>query len=96
VVTITHVNSLYTIAGEHTYAHPGTYHGEVIVSAGDATPVRADFTASWPTRAADGSRPLPRHLHPVSLHHRRWRLYATSTSSSPDAQWSAVDWRKRP
>jgi hexosaminidase len=46
--TSTHVSSLYTVVGEHTYAHPGTYHGEVIVSAGDATPVRADFTAIWP------------------------------------------------
>jgi len=42
------VNSLYTIFGEHTYAHPGTYHGVVIVSAGNATPVRADFTVTWP------------------------------------------------
>jgi hexosaminidase len=45
--TGTQVNSLYTIFGEHTYAHPGTYHGVVIVSAGNATPVRADFTVIW-------------------------------------------------
>jgi len=45
--TGTQVNSLYTIFGEHTYAHPGTYHGQVIVSAGNATPVRADFTVTW-------------------------------------------------
>jgi len=45
--TGTQVNSLYTIFGEHTYAHPGTYHGVVIVSAGNATPVRADFTVVW-------------------------------------------------
>jgi hypothetical protein len=46
--TGTQVNSLYTISGVHTYAHPGTYHGVVIVSAGNAAPVRADFTATWP------------------------------------------------
>jgi hexosaminidase len=46
--TGTQVNSLYTIFGEHTYARPGTYHGEVIVSAGNATPVRAGFTVTWP------------------------------------------------
>jgi hexosaminidase len=46
--TGTQVNSLYTIAGEHTYAHPGTYHGVVTVSAGNAAPVRAGFTATWP------------------------------------------------
>jgi hexosaminidase len=46
--TGTAVNSLYTIFGDHTYRHPGTYHGVVIVSAGNARPVRADFTAIWP------------------------------------------------
>jgi hexosaminidase len=46
--TGTRVNSLYTIFGGHTYARPGTYHGTVIVSAGNAGPVRADFTATWP------------------------------------------------
>jgi hexosaminidase len=46
--TGTGVNGLYTIFGEHTYARPGTYHGVVIVSAGNATPVRAGFTAVWP------------------------------------------------
>jgi hexosaminidase len=46
--TGTQVNSLYTIFGEHTYPHRGTYHGEVIVSAGNAAPVRASFTAIWP------------------------------------------------
>jgi hexosaminidase len=45
--TGTQVNSLYTIFGAHTYAHPGTYHGVVTVSAGDAAPVTADFTATW-------------------------------------------------
>ncbi len=45
--TGTQVNSLYTIFGEHTYAHPGTYHGVVTVTAGNATPVRADFTVTW-------------------------------------------------
>jgi hexosaminidase len=46
--TGTQVNSLYTISGEHTYPHPGTYHGVVIVSSGNAKPVRANFTAIWP------------------------------------------------
>jgi hexosaminidase len=46
--TDTHVNSLYTIFGAHTYAHPGTYHGVVTLSAGSATPVTADFTVFWP------------------------------------------------
>jgi len=41
------VNSLYTIFGPHTYARPGTYHGVVTVSAGNAAPVRADFTVTW-------------------------------------------------
>ena len=46
--TDTHVNSLYTISGDHAYAHPGTYHGVVTLSAGSAAPVTADFTAVWP------------------------------------------------
>ena len=46
--TGTRVNSLYTISGEHTYARPGTYHGVVIVSAGNVGPVRADFTVIRP------------------------------------------------
>ena len=45
--TGTRVNSLYTIFGTHTYAHPGTYHGVVIASAGNAKPVRANFTVTW-------------------------------------------------
>jgi hexosaminidase len=45
--TDTRVNSLYTISGEHTYAHPGTYHGAVTLSAGNAAPVTADFTVTW-------------------------------------------------
>jgi hexosaminidase len=45
--TGTQVNSLYTIFGEHTYAHPGTYHGVVTISAGNAAPVKADFTVTW-------------------------------------------------
>jgi hexosaminidase len=44
--TGTRVNSLYTIFGKHTYAHPGTYHGVVIASAGNAGPVRAHFTVT--------------------------------------------------
>jgi len=46
--TGTRVNSLYTMSGEHAYARPGTYRGVVIVSAGDAGPVRADFTVIRP------------------------------------------------
>jgi hexosaminidase len=46
--TDTQVNSLYTIFGAHTYAHPGTYHGVVTMSAANAAPVTADFTAIWP------------------------------------------------
>jgi hexosaminidase len=46
--TDTQVNSLYTIFGAHTYARPGTYHGVVTLSAGNAAPVTADFTAIRP------------------------------------------------
>ena len=46
--TSTTVNSLYTIFGEHTYPHPGTYRGVVVVSAGNSKPVRANFTVTWP------------------------------------------------
>jgi hexosaminidase len=46
--TGTKVNSLYAISGQHIYPRPGTYHGVVIVSAGNARPVRAYFTAIWP------------------------------------------------
>jgi hexosaminidase len=46
--TGTQVSSLDSIFGRHTYAHPGTYHGVVIVSAGNASPVQAGFTAVWP------------------------------------------------
>lgn len=45
--TGTHVNSLYVIFGKHAYAHPGTYHGVVTASAGNAAPVSADFTVTW-------------------------------------------------
>ncbi len=41
-------NGLFTIFGEHTYPHPGTYRGLVIVSAGNSGPVRAHFTVNWP------------------------------------------------
>jgi hexosaminidase len=44
--TDTTVNSLYKISGTHTYAKPGTYHGTVQLSAGNATPVTADFTVT--------------------------------------------------
>jgi hexosaminidase len=42
--TGTHVNSLYTISGEHSYAKSGTYHGTVTLSVGNLAPVTADFT----------------------------------------------------
>ena len=42
------VNSFYTIFGTHTYPHPGTYPGVVIVSAGNSKPARANFTVAWP------------------------------------------------
>ena len=45
--TDTRVNSLYAISGEHTYARPGTYHGVVTITAGNAAPVTANFTARW-------------------------------------------------
>jgi hexosaminidase len=46
--TGTRVNSLYRISGQHTYPHPGTYHGTVTASAGDAKPVSTQFTVIWP------------------------------------------------
>jgi hexosaminidase len=46
--TGTRINSLYGITGQHTYARRGTYHGEVIVTAGNAAPVKAAFTVTWP------------------------------------------------
>jgi len=46
--TGTQVNSLYTISGQHAYSRRGTYHGVVIVSAGNSKPVRANFTVTWP------------------------------------------------
>jgi hexosaminidase len=45
--TGTRVNSLYGITGQHVYAKPGTYHGEVIVSAGSAPSVQTSFTVIW-------------------------------------------------
>ena len=45
--TGTRVNSLYAVFGQHAYAHPGTYHGVVLVSAGNGQPVRADFTVTY-------------------------------------------------
>jgi hexosaminidase len=45
--TGTRVNSLYAVSGQHTYAHPGTYHGVVLVSAGSGPPVRAGFTVTY-------------------------------------------------
>lgn len=46
--TGTQLNSLYTISGTHAYAKPGTYHGTVTLSAGNAAAVTADFTVVVP------------------------------------------------
>ena len=46
--TSARANGLFTIFGKHTYPHPGTYRGLVIVSAGNSGPVRAHFTVNWP------------------------------------------------
>jgi hexosaminidase len=46
--TSARANGLFTIFGKHTYPHPGTYRGLVIVSAGNSGPVRARFTVNWP------------------------------------------------
>jgi len=46
--TGTRVNGLYTIFGQHIYPRRGTYHGVVVVSAGNAAPVHVGFTAIWP------------------------------------------------
>jgi hexosaminidase len=46
--TGTHVNSLYTVSGEHSYAKSGTYHGTVTLSVGNLAPVTADFTVRVP------------------------------------------------
>jgi hypothetical protein len=42
--TSTSVNGLYTVAGSHTYAHPGVYHATVTASAPGTTPVTVSFT----------------------------------------------------
>jgi len=46
--TGTTVNSLYTIAGAHTYANPGAYQATVTVSASGAASVTAHFTVTAP------------------------------------------------
>ena len=46
--TDTHVNSLYTISGQHSYAKSGTYQGTVTLSIGNLAPVTADFTVRVP------------------------------------------------
>ncbi len=50
--TATTVNSLYTVAGQHTYAQAGSYDATVKVSANGATPVTAHFTVVAPLQAA--------------------------------------------
>jgi hexosaminidase len=46
--TATTVNSLYAIAGTHTYAKPGVYQATVTVSASGAASVTAHFTITAP------------------------------------------------
>jgi hexosaminidase len=46
--TATSVNSLYTVEGTHTYAHPGVYQATVTVSASGATSVTAHPTVTAP------------------------------------------------
>jgi len=46
--TSTTINSLYTVAGTHTYAKPGVYQATVTVSASGATSVTAHFTVTAP------------------------------------------------
>jgi hexosaminidase len=40
----TMLNSLYTVHGQHSYAHPGLYHGAVTVRAPRRSPVTVGFT----------------------------------------------------
>jgi hexosaminidase len=42
--TGTSLNSLYTVHGQHTYAHPGPHHGTVTLRAPHQTPVTVSFT----------------------------------------------------
>jgi len=44
----TTINSLYTVAGAHTYAKPGVYQAAVTVSALGAASVTAHFTVTAP------------------------------------------------
>ena len=46
--TPTTLNSLYTVAGTHTYAKPGVYQATVTVSASGAASVTANFTVTAP------------------------------------------------
>jgi hexosaminidase len=46
--TATTVNSLYSVAGTHTYASPGVYQATVTVSASGAVAVTAHFTVTAP------------------------------------------------
>ena len=40
------LNSLYTVHGEHHYAHPGVYHGHVTVRVRHRSPVTVPFTVT--------------------------------------------------
>ena len=40
------LNSLYTVHGEHHYAHPGVYHGHVTIRAPHRSPVTVPFTVT--------------------------------------------------
>jgi hypothetical protein len=46
--TATTVNSLYSVAGAHTYANAGVYQARVTVSASGAASVTAHFTVNAP------------------------------------------------
>jgi len=48
--TATTINSLYAVAGAHTYAKPGAYQASVTVSASGAVSVTAHFTVTAPER----------------------------------------------
>jgi hexosaminidase len=45
--TSTTVNGLYTVGGNHRYAHPGVYNGTVTVSAPGTATVTAHFIVRW-------------------------------------------------
>jgi hypothetical protein len=42
------INGLYTVHGQHTYAHPGTHHGTVTIRAPHQPPITVPFTVVTP------------------------------------------------